>query len=66
MSLVEEIKKSRKPITDSRNSMGCSENWYDTYYAIANTFTDEELDLMSEEQIKSLVKLAESIQEALY
>ena len=30
------------------NSIGCSENWYDAYYAICKTFLEEELLNMEE------------------
>jgi hypothetical protein len=49
-----------------RNSMGCSENWYNAYYAIKETFTIDEIKNMSEKEIENLVKLAEAIGEALY
>jgi len=60
------IKESRKPKTDARNRMGCSENWYDSHYAIANTFTDGELDQMSESELNNLVKLADRMSEAFF
>lgn len=53
-------------LTDARNSMGCSENWYNPYYAIKETFAEEEIDNMTDEEINNLVKLAENIMEALY
>ena len=53
-------------LTDARNSMGCSENWYNSYYAIKETFTEEEIVNMTDEEINNLVKLAENIMEALY
>ncbi len=49
-----------------RNIMGCSENWYNPYYAIKKTFTYKELEKMSEEELNNLVKLAEAISEGLY
>jgi hypothetical protein len=55
------------PVTTTmRNSMGCSENWYNAYYAIKETFTIDEIKNMSEKEIENLVKLAEAIGEALY
>ena len=53
-------------LTDARNSMGCSENWYNPYYAIKETFAEEEIINMTDEEINNLVKLAENIMEALY
>ena len=56
-----------KPVlTDARNSMGCSENWYNPYYAMKETFTKEEIENMSDKEIDNLIKLAENIMEALY
>ena len=56
-----------KPIvTDARNSMGCSENWYDAYYAIKETFSIDEIISMSGKEVENLVKLADKIGMALY
>jgi len=56
-----------KPVlTDARNSMGCSENWYNPYYAMRETFTKEEIENMSDKEIDNLIKLAENIMKALY
>ncbi len=66
MDLLRIIKDNRNPKTNARNSMGCSENWYNSYYAIANTFTDDELNKMSEEELKYLIKLADTLSEAFY
>jgi lysyl-tRNA synthetase class I len=52
--------------TTARNSMGCSENWYNSYYAIKMTFTMEEIESMSEKELNNLVKLADNIEENLY
>lgn len=54
-----------KEIT-SRNSMGCSENWYNYVYAIKQTFTIEEIQSMNELEIEHLIKLAENISNGLY
>ena len=53
-------------LTGARNSMGCSENWYNSYYAMKETFTKEEIKNMSDGEINNLIKLAENIMEALY
>ena len=50
----------------SRNSMGCSEYWYYDESAVCNTFAEEELLGMSEKEIDNLLRLANSIGEALY
>lgn len=52
--------------TTARNSMGCSENWYNVYYAIKMTFTMEEIEAMSEKELNDLVKLGDAISEGLY
>ena len=46
--------------------MGCSENWYDAYYAIKMTFSMEEIENMSENELNNLVKLGDAISEGLY
>ena len=46
--------------------MGCSENWYNPYYAMKETFENEEIENMSNNEISNLIKLAENIMEALY
>ena len=52
--------------TDARNRMGCSENWYNPYYAIKETFSMEEIQAMTEKEIENLVNLADEIGMALY
>lgn len=49
-----------------RNRMGCSESWYNLYYAFAQTFTLKDLEKMSEQEIWNILKIAGNIQEALY
>lgn len=46
--------------------MGKSENWYNPYYSIMQTFSEEEIKNMSEELVEKLVKLAETIADGLY
>lgn len=53
-------------LTTARNSMGCSENWYNSYYAISHTFTREEIEEMSEKEVSDLIKLGDTIAEYLY
>ena len=56
-----------KPVlTTARNSMGCNENWYNSYYAITKTFTIEEINSMSDKEVENLVRLGDSISEAFY
>ena len=46
--------------------MGCSENWYNSYYAIAQTFDDETIAKMPDIELQHLVELGDRIAEALY
>ena len=52
--------------TSARNSMGCSENWYNFFYAMSKTFTKEQIENMSERECNLLYKLATNIQDGLY
>ena len=52
--------------TCARNRMGCSENWYNVYYALKHTFTSDELKAMTEEELNHLVRLGDAIAEGLY
>lgn len=61
------IEYINKPVlTDARNRMGCSENWYNAYYAIKETFSIDEIQSMSDKEINNLVKLADEVGMALY
>jgi hypothetical protein len=53
-------------LTTARNSMGCDENWYNSYYAIKETFTIEEINFMSDKEVENLVRLGDSMSEAFY
>lgn len=55
-----------KPKNSMRNSMGCSESWYDPTYSITETFTKEEIEAMTEKEVIDLWKLAENIADGLY
>ena len=68
MTLKENILAyAKSPVTTAaRNIMGCSENWYDEFFSITNTFTVEELEAMSEEEIDHLYSLAYKISSNLY
>ena len=46
--------------------MGCDENWYNSYYAIKETFPIDEIKSMSDKEVENLVKLGDSMSEALY
>ena len=49
-----------------RNRMGCSEDWYDCYYAITQTVSSEVINRMSDEALDALVDCVCAVQEALY
>lgn len=56
-----------KPVlTTARNSMGCDENWYSPYFAIKETFSIDEINSMSDKEVENLIKLGDSMSEALY
>lgn len=50
----------------ARNRMGCSENWYNTYWSIKQTFSMDEINEMSEKELNNLLKLGDAISEGLY
>ena len=52
--------------TTARNSMGCSENWYNAYYAISRTFTREEIEGMTEREIDYLLRLGDALADAFF
>ena len=61
------LEYAKNPVTTlARNRMGCSENWYDTFFSITHTFTIEEIEAMREEELERLHKLAWNIAENLY
>ena len=61
-----EFEYKDKPVNNMRNSMGCSESWYDPVYSITETFTKEEIEAMTEKEVVDLWKLAENIADKLY
>ena len=52
--------------THGHNIMGTSESWYNPYYAIQQTFTEDEIKKMSENELNNLIKLADKLAEAFY
>lgn len=64
--ILEYIASYKSPDKIMRNRMGCNESWYDSYYAIKETFSIEEIESMSENEVDNLVRLGENISEALY
>ena len=57
--------KDAKPIP-GRNSMGCSESWYDPFFCMQQTFAEDELGAMTEQELNNLYRLADKITTALY
>lgn len=49
-----------------RNSMGCSEYWYYPEYCVYNSFSENKLLKMTDEEVNNLLHLAETIGNALY
>lgn len=52
--------------TEACNRMGCSENWYNFFFAMRETFTPEEIQSMTDRECGLLERLATNIQEGLY
>ena len=48
------------------NRMGCSEDWYDPFYCLHETFSEGELGAMTEQELNNLYRLAAEITSALY
>lgn len=53
-------------LTNARNSMGCSENWYNSYYAISKTFSTKEIEEMTEREVDYLIRLGDALADAFY
>lgn len=67
MSKADLLKYLDNPsLSTARNSMGCSENWYNPFYAMMETFTREEIEAMTEQEVSNLLKLANRIGDGLY
>lgn len=62
--IIEGIEKYKE--TKNKNSMLCSENWYNFYYAMKETFALDEIKNMTERECSLLERLANSIQEGLF
>ena len=62
--IINEIINCKK--TPGHNIMGTSESWYNPYYAIQQTFTENEIKNMSENELNNLIKLADKLAEAFY
>ena len=64
--IISNIKESSTNITKAKNIMGCSENWYNPFYCIGKTFSMQEINNMSTQELNNLYKLADKISSALY
>ena len=51
---------------NARNRLGCSEDWYNVYFAISRTFSREEVEKMDNQMISRLVRLAVKLSDAFY
>ena len=49
-----------------KNRMGCSEDWYDCFYAITQALDSTVIDKMSDETIEALIEVISAVQLALY
>jgi hypothetical protein len=67
MKREEILKAIKEPsITESRNSMGVSESWYNSYYMVNKCFTEEELEAMSLSELNNILKLAAFAADVFY
>ena len=65
-TILESVLETRGEASGRRNLMGASEDFYDPDYAIGQTFTDEELKDMTENELNDLKKLAMVFSDAFY
>lgn len=49
-----------------KNIIRCSENWYNPFYAMAHTFSIQEISRMSEETVEACIRVADAVGEGLY
>lgn len=64
--ILKKIKEALGNPAKGRNSMGASESYYDKYYMVGSCFTEEELNIMEENCIENLIKLADFASEVFY
>ena len=64
--ILKNIKDSLGIKSTARNSMGCSESYYNPDYLIGKCFTEKELDALSETELNNLIRLAEFASNAFY
>lgn len=64
--ILNKIKESLGNPAEGKNSMGVSESYYSAYFMVGKCFTEEELGKMPEEELGSLIKLAEFASKVFY
>ena len=57
--ILNKIKDALGSPAPGRNSMGCSESYYDAHFMTGKCFTEEELSVMDENCLQNLIKLAD-------
>ena len=65
-TILEKIKNAEFDTRAGFNSMGVSENWYNPYLLIKETFTEVELSAMTERELEILLKMADSATYVFY
>ena len=63
---IKRILESKDEPSAGLNRMGCSENWYDSDYAISHTFEEGDIKNMTKHELDLLIKLADKMSEAFY
>lgn len=64
--LLDDIQVALQKPAEGRNSMGCSESFYNPYYLVGSAFKEAELKLMSDKELSNLLKLAKFASEVFY
>jgi chaperonin cofactor prefoldin len=65
-AILDKIKKSLCNTSNAKNGMSCLQDYRDPYYIIGKTFTETELNKLSEKELNSLVNFAEVVNEVVY
>jgi hypothetical protein len=66
IEILLKIKNALENPNKGRNSMGCSESFYDPNFMVGKCFSEEELTAMDESQLNNLIKLASFASEVFY
>lgn len=64
--ILQKINDSTKKPAEGRNSMGCSESYYNEFYSVGQCFTKKELEAMDIKALKNLLKLAKLLSDVFY